>query len=258
MRSSDLAHLAGVTVRTLRHYHQLGILTEPERAPNGYREYDVHDLVRLLRIKRLTALGVPLDAVADLLDRSAAEAEPVLDQLDADFAAQIDVLTARRAAIAELRALQLAPEVPPDIARYVPDGFPVPVTPELALFDRELTVLTGHLVGAEVMDEVGRLTSHLLNGESGTMAADLEIRFGELGPESGPAEIERFVDDLVALVTPVLRDLEALGIESTDSADQLFTDYTQGVLNSAQGQAVAAIVARIDALRAQDGPQPPT
>ena len=45
MRSGELAALAGVTVRTLRHYHQIGLLPEPERGGNGYRDYDVHDLL---------------------------------------------------------------------------------------------------------------------------------------------------------------------------------------------------------------------
>ncbi|EED6225780.1 MerR family DNA-binding transcriptional regulator, partial [Salmonella enterica subsp. enterica serovar Haifa] len=49
MHSNELARLAGVTVRALRHYHQVGILAEPERRSNGYREYDVHDLIRVLR-----------------------------------------------------------------------------------------------------------------------------------------------------------------------------------------------------------------
>ena len=50
MLSSELAELAGVTVRTLRHYHQIGLLPEPPRSTGGYRRYNVSDLVRLLRI----------------------------------------------------------------------------------------------------------------------------------------------------------------------------------------------------------------
>lgn len=40
MRSNELAKLAGVTVRTLRHYHAIGLMAEPSRAENGYREYE--------------------------------------------------------------------------------------------------------------------------------------------------------------------------------------------------------------------------
>ncbi|MFJ8542364.1 MerR family transcriptional regulator [Streptomyces sp. NPDC093586] len=39
--------------RTIRHYHERGLLAEPERRADGYKSYGVRNLVRLLRIKRL-------------------------------------------------------------------------------------------------------------------------------------------------------------------------------------------------------------
>ena len=51
MRSGEIARLAGVTVRTLRHYRSIGLLPEPNRSDNGYCEYTLDDLLRLLRIK---------------------------------------------------------------------------------------------------------------------------------------------------------------------------------------------------------------
>lgn len=44
--SKDVARLSGVTVRALRHYHQMGILPEPPRRDNGYREYGAVDVAR--------------------------------------------------------------------------------------------------------------------------------------------------------------------------------------------------------------------
>ncbi|WP_375117890.1 MerR family transcriptional regulator [Nonomuraea sp. MTCD27] len=38
----------------MRYYHQVGLLDEPDREPNGYKRYEVHHLTRLLQIKRLT------------------------------------------------------------------------------------------------------------------------------------------------------------------------------------------------------------
>ncbi|WP_270479843.1 MerR family DNA-binding transcriptional regulator [Collinsella tanakaei] len=51
MKSNELAKLAGVTVRTLRHYHAIGLLDEPPRQANGYRDYRPEDLLRVLRIR---------------------------------------------------------------------------------------------------------------------------------------------------------------------------------------------------------------
>ncbi|WP_399921406.1 MerR family transcriptional regulator [Streptomyces kanamyceticus] len=45
--TGQLAELAGTTTKTVRHYHETGLLDEPERAPNGYKRYGVSHLVRL-------------------------------------------------------------------------------------------------------------------------------------------------------------------------------------------------------------------
>jgi len=45
MRIGELAAIAGVTTRTVRHYHRIGLLPEPERQSNGYREYSLRDAV---------------------------------------------------------------------------------------------------------------------------------------------------------------------------------------------------------------------
>jgi DNA-binding transcriptional MerR regulator len=68
MHSKEIAGLAGVSIRTLRHYHQIGLLPEPPRTDNGYRIYGLPHLIRLLRIVRLTALGISLSQIPTLLD----------------------------------------------------------------------------------------------------------------------------------------------------------------------------------------------
>ncbi len=42
----ELATLAGTTVNTVRHYHRVGLLDEPQRMSNGYKQYGVAHLVR--------------------------------------------------------------------------------------------------------------------------------------------------------------------------------------------------------------------
>jgi DNA-binding transcriptional MerR regulator len=60
MRIGELADLIGISTRAIRHYHQAGLLPEPARKANGYREYSLRDAVALARIRRLTELGVPM------------------------------------------------------------------------------------------------------------------------------------------------------------------------------------------------------
>lgn len=61
----ELADLAGTTVKTVRHYHGRGLLAEPERAANGYKQYRAEHLVRLLQIRRLSELGFSLNQIRD-------------------------------------------------------------------------------------------------------------------------------------------------------------------------------------------------
>jgi DNA-binding transcriptional MerR regulator len=65
MRIGELAVTVGVTTRAVRHYHHLGLLPEPERRPNGYREYTLRHAVALARIRRPTELGLGLAEVRD-------------------------------------------------------------------------------------------------------------------------------------------------------------------------------------------------
>jgi DNA-binding transcriptional MerR regulator len=64
----ELSRLAGVTVRTLRHYDAIGLLAPSERTPAGYRHYDERDLERLQQVLCYRQLGFSLEEVADLLD----------------------------------------------------------------------------------------------------------------------------------------------------------------------------------------------
>ncbi|MDP9793446.1 DNA-binding transcriptional MerR regulator [Catenuloplanes nepalensis] len=85
----ELARIAGTTVKTIRYYHRIGLLSEPERAANGYKLYRTAHLVRLLQIRRLVDLGVTL-ADVPAMEESAEGAEQVLRALDAELAASIE------------------------------------------------------------------------------------------------------------------------------------------------------------------------
>ncbi|MFG2293534.1 MerR family transcriptional regulator [Streptomyces sp. NPDC048603] len=64
----QVAGFAGVTVRTLHHYDEIGLLSPGGRSGAGHRRYDDADLDRLQRILFYRELGFPLEEVAVLLD----------------------------------------------------------------------------------------------------------------------------------------------------------------------------------------------
>ena len=62
-----VARLAGVSVRTLHHYHRIGLLVPAERNRAGYRRYSLADLRRLRQVLFYRELGFGLDAIAAIL-----------------------------------------------------------------------------------------------------------------------------------------------------------------------------------------------
>ena len=101
---SRLAAYAGVTVRAVRHYHQIGLLAEPERNHSGYRTYDAAAVVRLIRIRTLADAGVPLARVQELLDAGPEAFARGIQEIDRDLRAEIRRLQSNRKRIARLAA----------------------------------------------------------------------------------------------------------------------------------------------------------
>lgn len=101
---SQLASYAGVTVRTVRHYHQIGLLPEPARDRSGYRSYDAAAVVRLIRIRVLADAGVPLARVQELLVAGPDEFARAVEAIDKALSADIRRLQSNRKRIAQLAA----------------------------------------------------------------------------------------------------------------------------------------------------------
>ncbi|MGW9209737.1 MerR family transcriptional regulator [Embleya sp. NPDC055664] len=147
MRIGELAALVGITPRAVRHYHHLGLLPEPARRANGYREYGLGEAVLLARIRRPTELGLGLDEVRDVLaDDAGRELVEVLEEPDADLSRQETVIRERRARLASLlaeaRAGRLPAEGPlsPELTTLLADLGELPDSP-VAAKDREHLVL---------------------------------------------------------------------------------------------------------------------
>ncbi|WP_030555326.1 MerR family transcriptional regulator [Streptomyces exfoliatus] len=90
------AAFVGVTVKTVRHYHRLGLLAEPERDGSGYRRYGSGDLLRLIQVRTLAGAGVPLAEIGDLLDADPERFAAALDDVHRRLTERIEDLVARR------------------------------------------------------------------------------------------------------------------------------------------------------------------
>jgi DNA-binding transcriptional MerR regulator len=111
---SQLAAYAGVTVRAVRHYHQIGLLPEPERDASGYRRYGARAVVSLIKIRILANAGVPLSQIGQMLEADAPTFAEAVERIDSHLRNEIERLATSRKQIAQLAAgdsLALPPEV---------------------------------------------------------------------------------------------------------------------------------------------------
>lgn len=68
MRIGQIAGQANVSTKTIRYYESIGLLPEPERLENGYRDYDERAVDRLGFIRDAQASGLSLDEISAIVD----------------------------------------------------------------------------------------------------------------------------------------------------------------------------------------------
>jgi len=78
LRISEIAALAGISVRTLRHYDQIGLVIASKRSVAGYRLYAQEDVERLQQVLFYRELGFGLKAIRALIEDPSASREEVL------------------------------------------------------------------------------------------------------------------------------------------------------------------------------------
>ncbi|RKS08914.1 DNA-binding transcriptional MerR regulator [Nocardiopsis sp. Huas11] len=193
----QVAELAGTTVKAVRYYHRIGLLDVPERTANGYKQYEVAHLVRLLRIRRLSDLGVPLSEVA-AMERADEDPDEAIRALDAELAATVDRLNRVREELAVLLRHRAPAHVPPAFA---------PVSGDLSDRQRSLLTVYSSVLSEESLEEFRALISE---------PDDTEEEFEGLDPDADDAA----VDGLAARMLPaVLRNRERMPRSTALAAD---------------------------------------
>ncbi len=178
----EVAQLAGTTLRAVRHYHAIGLLDEPERMPNGYKSYGAEHLVRLLEIRRLTRLGLPLSTIATMTD-GAVDLSGTLAAVEADLASRIAQLQRAQEEIAKLRRHPVETDLPFEVAVAASEA-------ELSPADRSLYAVITQVAGEQGSPH----WSALLRGFTRSPASD---EFDAL-PADADEETRRRVAELMA------------------------------------------------------------
>ena len=103
-RIGELARLAGVTVRALHHWDELGLLVPSERTGGGHRLYAAGDVARLYRLLALRGIGLPLEEIGPLLDDTQDGVKDTVQSHLRRVEDQIEQLGALRARLSRLLA----------------------------------------------------------------------------------------------------------------------------------------------------------
>jgi len=220
VRIGELAGLVGISTRAIRHYHRIGLLAEPARRANGYREYSLRDAVELARVRRLSELGLSLDEVGDALaDDAGRDLAEIVGELDADLARQEEDIRQRRVRLARLLGqaetggtLSGQAPVSPGLAALfdrmtgVARAKPGP-EPAMAAKDREILALLETVPSARGNGWLSELT-RVLSGDPGAaeQAYAVYARLDELAglPVDDP-RVEETARALVAAIPETAR-----------------------------------------------------
>ncbi|MFE0133373.1 MerR family transcriptional regulator [Streptomyces sp. NPDC059037] len=110
VKIGDAAAFVGTTPRAIRHYHEIGLLPEPERGSDDRRRYGYEDMIRLLWIRKMADAGIALDDIRDAFaDTASAGADSddgiasILERLEETLVAQEAELRRQRTAVQRMR-----------------------------------------------------------------------------------------------------------------------------------------------------------
>ncbi|GAB3274119.1 MerR family transcriptional regulator [Kineosporia babensis] len=225
----QLAEIAGTTVRAVRHYHAIGLLAEPERAPNGYKLYGTEHLLRLTRIRRLAELGMPLNQIAALEEtEKPGDSLRVLDQELGERIARLELLQG------ELGTLLQGQSETDGLQRFAAD---------LSDSDRALILVYSRIYSPNVMRSIQNLVTQYPRD-----ASDRE--FDDLPPSADERTRARLVDELTPKILGVLESNPWLSDVLNDAplgrayAREIFQATWHDLYNAAQIDVMERVLRR--------------
>ncbi len=202
LRSKQLADLVGVSVRTLRHYHQIGLLAEPERSYNDYRLYDLDHVLQLLRIRRLSSLGLSLGVITTMLDNlEGMDSRNVLEQLDRDLEQQIRDLKNKRRTVHAILRSGTTLDVLPEFAEYINVLKSNGTGSDSIEADKLLIEIVNGVGQPEEIQTLHELLQFITEEPYVTLFNNLDTRFQDINADSSEQDISELSHDYAAAIS---------------------------------------------------------
>lgn len=201
---TKVAEVVGLTPRAVRYYHSIGLVPEPQRDASGYRRYGGKEVIELVRVARLRALGMPLPQIAQRVSATDSDDVSLTDALGA-IADELD---------GEIKRIKATRDRLRELARSKTFDQPVETLTQ-ALQDQGVLGPADQLRNSEkwaaaVLDAVhpegmpGMLAeASVLFGDATVVEAlgPLRRRLGKLGARSSDAEIAALATDVATVLT---------------------------------------------------------
>jgi len=221
-----LAEYVGVTVRAVRHYHQTGLLPEPERDHSGYRRYDARAVIDLIRIKTLAEAGVPLARISEIMSADPEHFARAVADIDQALAREIRELRQRRRRVAELTAGERL-FLPADIAQYLEDLRALGISDRQVMLERDGWIILAANYPGKASQWIAQKRADL---------ADPEFRRFYLSYDQAhdwdPGD-PRLEELAAAMVERLARDAQAAGAASAASTElEELSDDEQALLSA--------------------------
>ena len=231
----QLAAYAGVTVRAVRHYHQIGLLPEPERDASGYRRYGATAVVSLIKIRTLANAGVPLSEIGQMLEADASTFAEAVQRIDSHLRDEVERLETSRKQIAQLTAADSL-ALPPEVIYYLDRLREIGVSQRMVEAERDGWILIAARWPERVREwmpgklaqlddpqivRLYRLLSEISEGDAGDHSrlqevADLMAALSEQAHSSGDFDLDDGVHDDLPFDL-----LDAFAVESDPRAERL-------------------------------------
>jgi DNA-binding transcriptional MerR regulator len=203
----EFARLAGTTTRAVRHYHSIGLLPEPERDASGYRRYGAADLVALVRVVRLRAVGMSTVAIAERMgsESDGTSLGEALTELASEIQTEIDQLEATRDRVRALAASQAFERPVAAVTQALRGHGLLGEGDELGSAEEGLVTLLDALAPSGLSGLLARADNLLSDPSSNDRLSALFEEFRGLNESSSDDEIARLAREVAAVLPKRLR-----------------------------------------------------
>ncbi|MDO5068126.1 MAG: MerR family DNA-binding transcriptional regulator [Propionibacteriaceae bacterium] len=244
--TQEISELVGITVRTLRYYHQIGLLPDPQRTSRGLL-YDETHLLTLLRIKRFAMMSLTLDEIADIIDApTSPRARRVLLELDQALADRAAEIESQRRVIAECLRGNTPLDILPRFARHLA-ALRRLSSCDTSAADKALEELASGYGGGEI----AKVVDEVIHDPMLSRLSALEERLRRLGDDSDELELVELAKDYGLMLQELHAANSQLRLNPASGSDLveaigLVDSATNAQQRDVLTRAIAILMAHVD------------